>query len=128
MPNMANVTLVGPGAVNWVFKPRDNVGGVATFVKSNGVPLADVILKIKPSRTANGRVKMDFNLSIPVVQDMEVSGVTKPMVVRSAYFSGTFSADSGSDNDERMEILELVDYLVGSAESIAVFRDLEFFN
>lgn len=128
MPNMANTTLVGPGAVNWVFKPRDNVGGVATFVKSNGVPLADVVLKIKPSRTTSGRVRQDFNLSIPVVQDMVVAGVTKPTVVRTAYFNGTFTADAGSSTTERMEILELVDSLIGSDTSIAVFRDLEFFN
>lgn len=126
--NMANVTLVGPGAVSWVFKPRDNVGGVATFVKSNGVPLADVTLKIKPSRTAAGRVKQDFNLSIPVVQNVEVAGVTKPVVVRTAYFNGTFTADVGSTTAERMELLELVDYLVGGVESIAIFRDLEFIN
>jgi hypothetical protein len=124
--NLGNLTLVGPGAVNWVFKPGFSVGGEATFIKSNGVPLADKTLKIKTTRTPTGRVKVTYNLSIPVVQDMEVAGVTRPTVVRTAYFTGTFSADQTSSTTERMEILELIDYLIGSDESIAVFRDLEY--
>lgn len=128
MPNMANQTLVGPGAVNWVFKPANVLGGEATFVKSTGVPLADQVLKYKVSRTSTGRVKVDYKLSIPVVQDMVVAGVTRPTIVRTAYFNGTFMADSSSTTAERMEILELVDSLIGSDFSIAVFRDLEYFT
>lgn len=128
MPNMANFTLVGPGAVNWVFKPANVIGGVATFVKSNGVPLADQTLKLTPSRTPTGRVKLDFKLTIPVVQDMEVGGITKPTVVRTAYFSGTLTADPASTAAERLELMELVDSLVGSDNAIAAFKDLEYFT
>jgi hypothetical protein len=73
-------------------------------------------------------VKVDYKLSIPVVQDMVVAGVTRPTIVRTTYFNGTFMADSSSTTAERMEILELVDSLIGSDFSIAVFRDLEYFT
>jgi hypothetical protein len=128
MPNMANMTLVGPGAVNWVFKPVNVVGGEATFVKSTGVPLADQVAKIKVTRTASGRVKVDLRLSLPVVQDMEVNGVTRPTIVRTAYFNGTLSADATSTTAERQELLELVNSLNGGANNLAAFKDLEYFT
>jgi hypothetical protein len=126
MANFADLTLVGPGAVNWVFKPRSNIGGEATYVKSTGVPLADQVLKIKPSRTTSGRVRVDYSLSIPVVQDMTVNGVTKPTIVRTAYFRGTFTADSGSSTTERLEMIELAGSAMGSAVGLDVFKDLGF--
>jgi hypothetical protein len=125
---MANMTLTGPGAVSWVFKPSNVVGGEATFVKSTGVPLADQVAKIKVSRTTTGRVKVDYRLSIPVVQDMEVAGVTRPTIVRTAYFNGTLTSDATSDSDERLEILELAGSLLGNAGSLSVFKDLEYFT
>lgn len=128
MPNMANMTLVGPGAVNWVFKPVNVVGGEATFVKSTGVPLADQVAKIKVTRTTTGRVKVDLRLSIPVVQDMEVNGVTRPTIVRTAYYNATFSADSTSTTAERLELIELVNSLTGGDNNIAAFKDLEYFT
>jgi hypothetical protein len=126
---MANMTLVGPGAVNWVFKPSNVIGGEATFIKSNGVPLADQVAKIKVSRTSTGRVKVDYRLSIPVVQDMEVAGVTRPTIVRTAYFNGTLTADATSSSSERQELLELAVSLLGNAaNSLTAFKDLEYFT
>lgn len=128
MPSMTDLTLTGPGAVVWTFKPANVIGGEATFIKSNGVPLADKVAKIKVARTTTGRVKVDFRLSLPVVQDMEVSGVTRPTIVRTAYFNGTFSADSTSSTDERQELLELGVALLGDTLSVAAFKDLEYFT
>lgn len=125
MPALANLTLVGPGATNHVFKPRDIVQGVATLVESTGVPLEDRKATASITRTANGRVKVVLKLQFPVCQDMEVNGVTKPTLVRTAYADITLSADSSSTTEERQELIEMVNSFNGHTDVIKLFKDLE---
>lgn len=127
MPQLANLTIRGAGAVDHVFKPRDIVGGVATLVKSTGVPLADRVATVSTTRTPSGAVKVVAKLKIPIVQDMTVNGVTKPTVVRTMYGTITFTADAASTSDERIDILEQTGSLMGSDPCVKAFQDLEFF-
>jgi hypothetical protein len=59
---------------------------------------------------------------------MTVNGITKPTVIRTAYFNGTMTADNTSTANERQELLELAISLQGGSNSLAVFKDLEYFT
>jgi hypothetical protein len=127
MPNMATIDLIGLLGAHSLFEPVNIVGGEATFVKSTGVPLADQTIKMKASRTPSGRVKVDAKITIPIVQDMTVNGVTKPTVVRTSYFNCTWNASADSTVDERFHLMILAKDLVGQdGTSIAMFKDLKY--
>jgi hypothetical protein len=127
MPNMADIDLIGPGDVHSVFKPANIVNGVATFVKSTGVPLADRKITLSATRTPTGRVKVQARMVLPIVQDMTVGGITKPTVVRTSYFECSWTADAASTEDERWELMVLADALVGDDDTtIAMFKELEY--
>lgn len=127
MPQLANQTVTGPGAVAHTFKPRGITGGVATLVESTGVPVADKELTVSAARTPNGAVKFTLKLMLPQVQDVEVGGITQPTAVRKAYGTVTLSADPRSTAAERLELLEMTLSAVGAADNVKLFKDLEYF-
>lgn len=123
------LSLIGAdanGATNLVFSPRDITNGVATFVKSNGVPIADQRITFSSTRTAsNGRTKLAIKIAIPVVQDQTVAGVSRPTLVRSAYADLTLTFDSTSNTAERNHVRNLLSSLLGSSEAAGLVGDLE---
>lgn len=124
MPQLSNLTLNGGGA-DHEFKARDIVGGVATLVESNGVPIADRRLTISLNRTTQGRVKGVLKFVLPEVQDVVVNGVSRPTVVRTAYADITLTFDQTSNLAERGELIDMIKSFFGSTMCGDVFYDLE---
>jgi hypothetical protein len=125
MPQL-NAIVLSDGTDNHTFSPRgvDN-SGVATLVKSSGVPVADERLTIARSRTSAGREKVTVKMTIPVVQDVVVAGVSRPTVVRAAYADLTFSFDGTSSTEERSDIRTLLADLLVDAAFEPVVDELE---
>lgn len=111
MPQLAPVVLKDGAEVDRTFAPRDISGGVATLVRSTGVPIGDERLVVQHTRTPTGREKVSFKLVLPQVQDVVVSGVSKPTVVRTAFFDAVFTFDQTSSETDR-------DHAIGYAWSL----------
>jgi len=125
MPQLAPVVLKDSLNVDHTFNPRGIVGGVATLAESSGVPIGNQQLTVSHTVTAAGRHKAVLKASFPVVQNVEVSGVTRPTVVRTAYLEVSLNVDAGSSTQERADALALVRNALGASLFVSVFRDLE---
>jgi len=105
MPQLNNAVLKDGATTpaNHTFTPDNISGGVATLIESTGVPIGDKRLTVSLVQTSAGRRKVTMKLTIPVVQDATVNGVTRPTVVRTAYADLTFSYDGSSSLQERKD-------------------------
>jgi hypothetical protein len=106
MPSMANIVLTDTNPspdVDYTFVPQGISGNVATFVapSADGVPIGARRLTASVSTSQSGRNTVAVKLSIPVVQDVTVGGVTKPEVIRTLYWSLQCTSDSTANTDER---------------------------
>lgn len=120
MPQFEPVVLKdrAPTPVNHTFYPRDIAGGIATLAESAGTPLGEPKITLATNRAQNGRVKPSIRISVPVVQDVTVGGVTKPTLVRTNYASITFDFAPESSARER-------DDIVGYVEGLTAWEDNE---
>lgn len=126
MPQLNTLVLTDSANTEHSFAPRGvDANGVATLVKSTGVPIGDEKLTISRSRTAQGREKVVMKLTLPVQQNATVDGISRPTVVRSAYAEVTFSFDGTSNTAERAVARSLVADLLADATSVDVIDDLE---
>lgn len=125
MSQMQNLVLKDRLTTNHTFVPRDVTGGVAAFVESTGVPIGERKVTCSTTRTASGRAKTTLKMTLPVVQDTVVNGVSKPVVVRTAYVDVVFSFDGTSNTGERHDSVSLLlDLLVANGVFNAI-KDLE---
>ena len=125
MPQLTSVVLKNHAAVDQTFAPRGIVNGVASLAKSTGVPIGDLRITASRSRTQTGREKVTFKLQLPVVQDVTVSGISKPTAVRTAFCDIAFTVDSTSNTPERQDLLAFAKNLLGSTLASTTVVDLE---
>lgn len=127
MPQMTPIVL-NDGIADTTFSPRgQDAQGVTTFVSSTGVPIADKRITVQRSRTANtGREKVSFKMTIPVVQDATVGGITSPSVVRTAFCDVTFTFDKASTEAERARVRVWLGDMMSEALTSALIDDLEY--
>lgn len=110
MPQLANQSLVTTSGTH-VFAARgvDPKNGIATLVEPvGGIPVADRRIAIARSRTPQGKEKIAYKITIPVVSTVVVGGVSQSTVLRSGYAEINFTFDSTSTLDERVMLRELV--------------------
>lgn len=120
MPQLQNLVLTDRATtpVNHTFTPRDIVDGVGTVVESSGVPVGDKRFTASLRQTSEGRYKAAFKGTFPIVQDQTINGVTAPVVVRTAYADITFSFDAKSTEQERKDVVGMVESALGSAKTL----------
>jgi hypothetical protein len=130
MPQMTTVVLTDSAATDHSFAPRgkDPQSGVATLVKSTGVPVGDERLTVGRSRTPQGREKVSFKLTIPVVSSEIINGVARPKIERTAYADITLSFESTSTTLERANARAMIADLLGTGQTLSaqVIDDLEY--
>lgn len=104
MPQLQNVVLkdrATPTPVDHTYVPRDiNSAGVATVVENASVPIGQASLSIS-MRKSGGKYKGRLFLVDPVVQTVEIGGVSRPTVVRAARVNIEVVFDETSTEDER---------------------------
>lgn len=110
MPQLTNLVLKDRATtpVDHTFTPLDIQQGVGVVVESSGVPIGDRRFSVSLSKTANNRYKPSIKMSIPIVQDATVSGVTRPTVVRTLYADLTFNFPSDSSEQERKDAVGML--------------------
>lgn len=125
MTQLTNLVLKDGQATpaNHTFAPASIAGGVATLVESTGVPIGDKRLTASLVSTSVGRRKVTLKMAVPVVQDAQVNGVTKPTVVRTAYCDVVFTFDGASNKQERKDMRAYVVSLLSDTAMIAPLTD-----
>jgi len=111
MPQMTPLVLKDRGdpiATHTFIPKKQAADGTVTYVESTGIPVGDRRIAIGQTRSAQGRVKATLKLTIPVVQDAVVNGISSPKVVRTSYADVTFNFDPTSTARERDDLIELV--------------------
>ena len=124
MPQLQSIVLKDGAAtpVNHTFTPLDIQQGVGAVVESAGVPIGNSKFTVGLSKTPNGRYRATLNLSVPVVVNETVNGVTKPTVARTAYANVTFTFEDSSSTQERKDIMAMIsDALVTGTPKALVY-------
>ena len=126
MPQLIAMVLKDHADADHSFAPKGIPNGVATLAESTGVPIGDRRLTISSSETASGRRKITMKLVLPVVQDVVVTGVSKPQVVRTSYVDIAFAFDGTSNTVERQDVLAYAKSLLSNTTLVdSVVEDLE---
>lgn len=112
MPQISNVVLKDRKTtpVSHTFVPSDiaQPGSVGILVESTGVLLDSNRLTVSMRKTPAGKYKGRMTLSMPVVQNETVNGITRPTVVRTAYATIDVSYDGGSTLAERNDLIGML--------------------
>lgn len=109
MPQLSTIRVTDPvDGVSHDFAPVSINAGVASLEVNTGVPIGNPRLTLSTSKSAQGKRKLVAKLAMPIVQDQVVGGVTRKVVVRTAYADFSFTFDSTSETDERRHIRSLV--------------------
>lgn len=112
MPQLNTIVLKNDAAVDQTFTPLGISSGVATLRQTTGVPIGDKTVTVSSNTTATGKRKVTIKMVVPIVQDVAVSGVSKPTVVRTSYVDLQFTFDQTSNNGERYDVLALLKTLL----------------
>lgn len=114
MPQL-NPIVMNDGTNDRTFAPRGiDAKGVATLVESTGVPIGDRRLTVQRTRTSQGREKVTFKFTIPVVENATVDGVARIRISRTAYADCVFSFDGTSTTLERKQLRAMVSNFLSS--------------
>lgn len=106
MPVFQSLVLTDRAAtpVNHTLTPDGGKDGVYTVSKKSGVAIGDPTFSIS-ARKASSKRKTRMLLTVPVVQNEIVNGITKPVVVRRGYFDVTVTFEDGSTEQERKDLV-----------------------
>lgn len=125
MPQFVNMVLKDHAAADHTFSPSSISGGIATAVESDGVPIGDKRISVSTNQTSNGRRKVTVKMTIPVIQDAVVAGVSRPTLVRAAYADVTLSFDGASSSAERLDVAAYISNLFKDAMFVNVVDTLQ---
>lgn len=128
MPQLTNIVLKDGAStpVNHTYNPNGISGTVATLVEraASGVPLGLPTLTLSSTTTSQGRSKVKAVLARPIVQTQSVNGVSKGIVVRTAYATVELSFDASSELQERKDQAALVKSLFDDASFTDMVNNL----
>lgn len=120
MPQLQNLVLSDREStpVAHTFVPRDITGGVASVVESTGVPIGENTVTVSLRKTPSGRYKAVIKGKFPIVQTQDVNGIESPVVVRTAYAELTFDFDQTSTEQERKNVVGMMEDALTSDEPL----------
>lgn len=118
MPAFTTLVLKNKANENVSFSRSGGNDGFAYLVNSTGVPIGDRSISFRLTKTAAERRKVNIKLTVPVVQDMTVNGVSRPTIVRSAYANIEFIFSGESNTAEREDVLALVRTALANAATV----------
>lgn len=102
MPQLQSLVLTDrtpTTPVNLTFVPREiDSKGVGTVINSAGTPIGEKRCSVSMTKR-NNRYKGEVRLALPVVATETVNGVSRPVVVRTAYV--TLQADFAGESTEQ---------------------------
>jgi len=122
MPAITSITLDGNGGVDHVFAPKftDMSKALVQWNMPGSAPVGDERLTFSVNRSQSGAQKVTIKLVLPKTQDVEIGGVTRPTVVRTAYVELSFTSADSAPIADRYEMLELVRSVVNNTTNAAI--------
>lgn len=119
MPQLQQLVLTDRAAtpVAHTFTPVDIQQNVGTVSERTGSPVADPIYSIS-NRRAGDNYKVTIKMSVPIVQNEIVNGVSRPIVVRSAYVQATFTFSKDSTLAERNNVVGMFADSLGTGKTL----------
>jgi hypothetical protein len=119
MPQLQSVILTDrtPGTpANLTFVPREiDANGVGTVVNSSGVPIGEKRLTVSVKKKSS-RYNAQVRLTLPVVVTETVNGISRPVVVRTAYVNVDATFDERSTEQERTDAIGLLASALGTGK------------
>lgn len=119
MPQLQNVILTDRTPVtpvNLTFVPRGIDGNdVGTVVNNSGVPIGEKRLTVSVKKKSS-RYNAQVRLILPVVVTETINGVSRPVVVRTAYINVDATFDERSTEQERTDAVGLMASALGTGK------------
>jgi hypothetical protein len=127
MPDFSTVVLTDrqgtPVAHN--FQPASEKDGVFSYRETDGSPVGDKKLTVS-LRPTGSRHKVKMVLTVPIVQDETINGISRPVVVRNAYGEINLNFDDSSSLQERSDLVGMLASALSAASTLdAVATGLE---
>lgn len=95
--------------VSHTYSPDGDANGVHIFSeKASGVPAGFPTFTASLRKQANGKFRAQLKLSVPVVQTQVISGISSPVVVRTAFVEVFTTFDGLSTDQERKDAIALM--------------------
>lgn len=111
MPPLQNLVITDrtpTTPVNLTFTPRDiDANGVGTVVNAAGTPIGEKRVSVS-MRKRNSRYKGEVRLALPVVATETINGVSRPVVIRTAFVTLNADFDEKSTLQERDDAIGLL--------------------
>lgn len=119
MPQLQQLVLTDRAAtpVAHTFTPVDIQQNVGTVSERTGSPVADPIYSIS-NRRSGDNFKVTIKMSVPVVQNETINGISRPIVVRSAYVQATFTFSKDSTEEERDNVVGMFADSFGTGKAL----------
>lgn len=119
MPQLQQLVLTDRAAtpVAHKFTPVDIQQNVGTVSERTGSPVADPVYSIS-NRRSGDNYKVTIKMSVPVVQNETINGITRPIVVRSAYVQATFTFSKDSTEGERNNVVGMFADSFGTGKAL----------
>lgn len=92
---------------NITFVPQNIADGVGVVVNSAGTPIGEKRCTVSMKKRGN-RYHGEVRLTLPVVATETINGVSKPVVVRTAYVTLTATFDEKSTEQERTDAIGMM--------------------
>lgn len=130
MPALQNLVLKDRKStpVDHTFVPADVSGGVGRLVETTGVKLGEssYTISCKPNATKS-RYKASAKLTIPIVENAVINGITVPTVVRTSIVTIEASFDAASSRAERNDVIGMIQDSLTATKTLVdkTFVDLE---
>lgn len=106
--NLVVADRTTPTPVNRTFTPDgDDVNGVHIYSEKSGVPAGNARYTAQ-LRFTKGKYRGTLRLAVPVVQTQTISGISSPVVVRTAYVEVNVTFDSLSSAQERADAIGMM--------------------
>lgn len=86
----------------------DTTNGVHVFSEKNGVPAGFPTYTASLRTQANGKIRAQLKLAVPVTQTQTINGVSAPVVVRTAFVEVFTTFDGLSTDQERKDAIALM--------------------
>lgn len=119
MPQLQQLVLTDRAAtpVAHTFTPVDIQQNVGTVSERTGSPVADPVYSIS-NRRSGDNFKVTIKMSVPVVQNETINGITRPIVVRAAYVQATFTFSKDSTEEERDNVVGMFADSFGTGKAL----------
>lgn len=117
MPALQNISINDRVPTAHAFTPRDVKNGVGLVVANGGTPVGEERLTISMKKSG-AKYRGMLRIAVPVVATEVINGVSKPIVVRTAYVDLNVTFDETSTETERTNLVGMLADALGTSKTL----------